>query len=333
MPSPSPQRIINLANAFYKSQTLFTASDAGIFSFLSANPASDLNSISSSLELDQRAARLLLDSCVAIELLEKNDDKYSNTKESEIFLVENSPADLSKAIRYNRDVYSAWGKVDEFLKSGQPVEKPEIHLGTDKERTRAFVLSMHGRAMAIGQAVVPMLDLSGCKNLLDLGGGPGTYSRLIAKNNPDIHCTMIDLPAVAEIAQELTEQENMTEQVTITPGSYRECEFPSGMDAVIFFGVLHQESPESIQKLFKKAYSALNRGGKIFVMDMMTDATRTAPEFSALFALNMALTTDNGWVFSDEDTENWLEEAGFNNFSVSQLAPPMPHWLASATKA
>jgi hypothetical protein len=65
---------------------------------------------------------------------------------------------------------------------------------------------------------------------------------------------------------------------------------------------------------------------------MMTDQTRTQPPFSALFALNMSLTTTNGWVFSDSDLKNWLTQTGFTNFQCSPLAPPMPHWLASAEK-
>ena len=67
-------------------------------------------------------------------------------------------------------------------------------------------------------------------------------------------------------------------------------------------------------------------------MDMMTDATRCAPPFSALFAANMALTAEHGWVFSDADLKSWLEDAGFVDFSVTPLPPPMPHWIARAAK-
>jgi hypothetical protein len=66
-------------------------------------------------------------------------------------------------------------------------------------------------------------------------------------------------------------------------------------------------------------------------MDMMTRADHTAPKFSALFAVNMALTTENGWVFADEELRGWMEQAGFTDFSVQPLPPPMPHWIARAT--
>ncbi|MCK7468523.1 MAG: hypothetical protein MZU91_10780 [Desulfosudis oleivorans] len=73
-------------------------------------------------------------------------------------------------------------------------------------------------------------------------------------------------------------------------------------------------------------------GGIVYVLDMMTDASGPAPKFSALFSVNMALTAENGWVFSDEDLAGWLAGAGFRDVSVRPLGPPMPHWLASAVK-
>jgi ubiquinone/menaquinone biosynthesis C-methylase UbiE len=329
---PDPTRIIDMANAFYSSQVLFAASDLGIFNVLADCGPSDCTTIAEEAGLDLRGARLLLDGCVALDLLEKIGNRYQNTPESGMFLVSGSLGDLSKAIRYNRDVYDAWGKLPELIKTGAPVERPEIHLGESEERTRTFVLSMHGRAMGIGQLLVPELDFSGCKKILDVGGGPGTYSVLIARANPEVESTVIDLPGVVKVANELIEQQGMYERVKTIPGSYHDVEFPGDKDAVLFFGMLHQESPEDIIKLFKKAYGALKPGGRVYVMDMMTDETHTKPPFSALFAVNMALTTTNGWVFSDVELQSWLEQAGFENFTVKPLPEPMPHWLATVTK-
>lgn len=329
---PGPERIIDMASAFYESCVLFTASDLEIFSKLDELGKADCTTLAEELKLDGRGMRLLVDACVALELLEKEDECYSNTVQSSMFLVPGAPGDLSRAIRYNRDVYEAWGNLKHLVENGRPVEKPSLHLGDNPERTRAFVLSMHHRALGIGRSVVPMLKLDNCRRLLDIGGGPGTYSRLIAEQFPALKSTVIELPEVARIADELTAAEGLSERVSTLPGDYRETSFPAGQDAVIFFGVLHQESPQSIMKLFKKAYASLNEGGRVYVMDMMTDSTHTRPRFSALFAVNMALTTENGWVFSDAELEEWMRQAGFTDFNVQALPAPMPHWLASARK-
>lgn len=329
---PDPARIIELSNAFYGSCVLFTASDAGIFAELARAGAATASQVASSLGLAERGAGLLLDACVALGLLEKHGAEYRTTTSSAFFLVPGSPGDLSRAIRYNRDVYASWGKLAEFARTGRPVEKPELHLGDDPERTRAFVMSMHGRALGIGRAVVPQLDLSGRKQLLDVGGGPGTYSVLIAQANPGIRCTVLDLPPVVDIAAQLIAQQGAGERVTTLAGDYHTTQFPPGNDVVNFFGMLHQESPDSIRALMRRAYDSLAPGGVVHVMDMMTDETHTQPEFSALFAVNMALTTEKGWVFSDRELRGWMEDAGFTDFLVRPLAPPMPHWLATGRK-
>jgi SAM-dependent methyltransferase len=327
-----PDRIIGMASAFYDSCVLFTASDLGIFAKLAELGPADVQALASALKLDVRGTRLLLDACVATELLQKEGNLYSNTSETSLFLVPGSPGDLSGAIRYNRDVYPAWGRLKDFVRSGKPVERPEFHLGENPERTRIFVMSMHYRALGMGRAVIGELDLAGRRTILDVGGGPGTYSMLIAQANPGVTCTVLDLPEVVAVAAELIRQQGLEGRIKTLAGDYRTARFPEGNDVVNFFGVLHQESPESILSLFRKSYAALNPGGVVNVMDMMTDVTHTKPKFSALFGVNMALTSENGWVFSDGELKSWLEEAGFTDCVVKPLPPPMPHSFATARK-
>ena len=327
-----PDRIIGMASAFYDSCMLFTASDLGVFAQLARLGAADAPTMADALKLDARGARLLLDGCVALGLLEKEGDSYRNSAETALFLVPGAPGDLSGAIRYNRDVYPAWGQLSALVRSGRPVEKPECHLGQDPERTRTFVLSMHYRALAMGRAVLGELELSGAARVLDVGGGPGTYSVLMALAHPDLRCTVLDLPEVVAVARELIAQQGYAGRVETLAGDYRSCDFPTGNDAVNFFGMFHQESPESIRSLLKKAYDSLNPGGRVHVMDMMTDSSHTQPKFSALFAVNMALTTEHGWVFADSELTGWMQEAGFVDCCVKPLPPPMPHSFATGRK-
>jgi hypothetical protein len=330
--STTPNRIINLASAFYDSALLFAASDLGVFAALAEAREADSRQLAERLRLDPRGAALVLDGCVAIGLLEKEGALYRNSAEAAAFLVPGKPGDLSGAIRYQRDVYPAWHRVKDLATTGAPVESPELHLGDDESRTRTFVLSMHGKALATAQPVLAKLDLTGCKQLLDIGGGPGTFSVAISRVYPEIRCTVLDLPAVTKIADGLIAQQGASERVRTLAGNYHTTPFPGGNDAILFFGMMHQESPEAILALLRKAYDAAAPGARIYVMDMMTDASHTAPKFSALFAVNMALTTKSGWVFSAEELTGWMAEAGFTGADVQTLPPPIPHWIVSARK-
>ena len=317
----SIQEIVDLASAYYGSAVLFAAIDCDVFAKAEAG----------TLDASSRGMRLLADACVAEGLLEKRDGRYFNTPASNMALVPGGPADLTKAIRYNRDVYPAWGRLADFARTGRPVEKPEIHLGEDAARTKAFAASMFGRAMGIGKGIVPMLGgLSG--RILDLAGGPGAYAILMCQANPSATCTTVDLKAISAEAAEYVAKFGLCGRIECRAGDYHADEYEAGAyDVVTIFGALHQESPSQIVDILKRAKRALKPGGRLFVLDMMTDATHTAPKFSALFAVNMALTTENGWVFSDEELKGWMREAGFEPGETAVAPPPMPHWLVSAT--
>lgn len=326
--------IIDLASAYYGSAVLFAALEHELFSVIqSLGSDATAQQIAERLGAAERGAVLLLDACVAIGLVEKEGSVYSNTPATRLALVSGAPHDLTRAIRYNRDVYAAWGRVADFVRTGKPVEAPEIHLGEDKARTRRFVMSMHGRALGIGREVIPQLELKGCRTVLDLAGGPGTYAVLMAEANPELSCVTVDLPGVSAVAAELVAASSVAQRVTCRAGDYHTDVYEAeAFDAVTIFGALHQESPEQITSILARAYTALKPGGILYVLDMMTDATHTSPPFSALFALNMALTTENGWVFSDDELKGWMKKVGFSVLETRQVPPPMPHWLVSGRK-
>ena len=335
MAEKSIPEIVDLARAFYGSAVLFAALDLGVFKALAdLGGSAELGPLADELGAAPRGLRLLLDACVAEGLLGKQEQTYFNTEAGKLALVPGGPADLSQAIRYNQDVYPAWGRLAELARTGRPVESPQLHLGDDPERTRRFALSMRGRALAIGRSVVPMLDLSGCTRLLDLAGGPGTYAELIAQANPGISCVTVDVPAVSAVARACVAAAGLADRIECRAGDYHTDEYePAAYDAVTIFGALHQESPDQIRDILARAHRALKPEGRIFILDMMTDRTHTEPAFSALFAVNMALTTEDGWVFSDEELKTWLVEAGFQPGDTHPVPPPMPHWILSAVKA
>ena len=324
------QGIVDLASAFYGSAVLFAALEHGVFA--AVEKSGRLEDLVRETACNARGLRLLLDACVAEGLLEKSGESYSNTPAGRAALVPGGAADLTRAIRYNRDVYPAWGRLAGFVKSGEPAERPQLHLGEDASRTKAFAAAMFGRAMGIGRCVVPLLGgVSG--RILDLAGGPAAYAILLCRANPGATCVTVDLPAISAEARGYVAEAGLADRIECRAGDYHADEYePGAYDAVTIFGALHQESPESIVAILRRAYRSLRAGGRVHVLDMMTDATRTAPKFSALFAVNMALTTSDGWVFSDAELKCWMREAGFEPGETVCVPPPMPHWLVSGTR-
>ena len=331
---PTPLKIpdiVALASAFHGPAVLFAALELDLFTAIAQSDDPTARALAARLGLDPRALRLLLDGAVAVGLLTKSEGRYALTEAAAATLVRGAPHDLTRAIAYNRDVYPAWGRLPQLVRTGRPVEAPALHLGDDPERTRRFALAMHGRALGIGRAIVPLLGLPKGARVLDLAGGPGTYALLMAQADPTLTCDTYDLPAIAAVAREITAP--CADRVRCHAGDYHTDVWPAAAyDAVTLFGCLHQESPKAIVDILRRAAAALRPSGTLYVLDMMTGPDRTSPPFSALFAINMALTTQNGWVFSTEDLRGWCAAAGLGGFTCAPVPPPMPHHLAKATK-
>ncbi|HUB31893.1 MAG TPA: methyltransferase [Bryobacteraceae bacterium] len=328
-----PNRVTSLVTSFYGSATLFAAAELGVFAELAHLRKSSAVEIAATLKLDLRSTTLLLDACVALGLLEKDGGFYRNSLDAETYLVPGRPFDLSTLIRVSRQVYPLWTELPEFVRTGMPVDRGDDDKEKDSELLTAQLLSQHVRTLAIGRPVIRRLDLQGRKRLLEVGAGPGTYSVLISLEFPQLHCTILDRPEVIKIASALISQQGSSQHVSALAGDYLSAPFPPGNDVVLMFGFLHREAKEQIPVLIRRAAESLNPGGVLYVMEVMTDETHTMPSFSALYALNVALTRPTGHIFSHAELQGWMEQAGLRDFSVEMLPPPVPHWLAHAHKA
>ena len=174
---------------------------------------------------------------------------------STTFLVEGAPSYMGSALLYNADVYPKWASLSETIKTGRPVHSPNEYLGDTETQTRNFVYGMHHRALSVGRAVVGMVDLTGIKTLCDIGGGPGTYSALLASQYPDLKATVADLPPVVAHARDIVATLPGGDRVDCIDFDYYQDNLTSTYDAILISGVLHREQPDGVRALLAKAFA------------------------------------------------------------------------------
>jgi hypothetical protein len=329
MPDPAP--IVRLSTAYWESQALLTANRLRLFDFL-ADGARSTDEVAAGLQLDPRSTGLLMRACVGLGFLTESEQRFQNAPVASTFLVSRSPAFMGNVIRYSDQLYAAWGQLEEAVRTGQPAVPAQTYLGDDPARTRAFVQAMHERALGIARALVPMLDLSGRRTMLDVGGGPGTYSVLLTERFAGLHAEVLELPGVAAVARELVAAAGAQGRVTLRDGDYHSSDFGSGRDVVLMSGMFHRETAQTCRDLVRRAVACLNPGGLLVVSDVFTDAGGCQPAFAAMFGLNMMLTAPNGGVHADADVKRWMAECGLQELKVAALPPPMPHRVVTGVK-
>lgn len=320
----NPSKIMELSVAYWGSQTLFAANRLGIFELLDSLYMT-ARQVSESLGTDQHRTRLLLKSCVALELLVEEGDRFGNSPMSKAFLVPGKPHFFGNAIHYSDQMAAPWADLERSVREGVPTLPAEDYLGRDESQTRHFVYGMHERALGIGQALISLIDLSECRQMLDIGGGPGTYSALFTKRFRSLRSTVLELPGIAAVAAEILESMGAQETVSLLKGDFHTTPFPGGNDAVLCSGILHRESEDNCRSLLRRATEALNPGGLLIVSDVFADSGGTSPTFAALFGLNMAVSAPDGGVHADDDMANWMTEVGIEEIESRHFPAPLPH--------
>jgi predicted O-methyltransferase YrrM len=311
---------------------LFAAADFEIFTAI-ARGATTLPALAAHCGAATEPMRLLLEACVAEGLLISEGGGFANTPAADAFLVQGRPAFIAHGLKYAEHLYQPWGRLVELVRTGRPVIEPESLLGDDKARTRAFVLAMHERARGMSAVLPHGVDFTGRRHLLDVGGGPGTYSIALVQQTPGLRSTVLDLPGVLEITREIVEQDGCADRIELMSGNYLTSPFGSGYDAVLLSGMMHRETGDTCRRLLQKAFDALEPGGLVVVSDVFfqTDQKRTPP-FAIYFALNMMLTSTEGSAHAKTEMERWVAEAGFRGVEMRDLPPPNPHTLVVGTK-
>lgn len=168
----------------------------------------------------------------------------------------------------------------------------------DPDRTAAFVKGMHGRAHAMAEPILSAITLEEGAALLDIAAGPGTFSTLLAEAYPRLKVTLFDLPAILAVSREIQSQSPAVDRIAYVSGDYHHDPLPTGFDAVLFAGALHQEPPESAMAILRAVHAALNKAGILFLIDLILDQSGTEPVFSTLFALNMMLMKESSYLYA-----------------------------------
>jgi hypothetical protein len=323
---------MRLALAHRSSMVLFAASELDVFTAIDQGHRTAAG-LAKACGAKAEPMRLLLESCVAEGLLTSSGGEFANTPATSAFLVRSKPTYGGHGLKYAEDLYPVWGGLASLVRTGKPAIDPDSILGDDKEKTRAFILAMHERARGLSAVLPHGADFSGRTRLLDVGGGPGTYSIGLVQQTPGLRSTVLDLPGVLEITKEIVEQNGCADRISLQPGNYLTSAFGSGFDAVLLSGMMHRETGDTCLMLLRKSFDALEPGGLVVVSDVYFDNDeKNSPPFALSFAINMMLTSHEGSAHAKTEMARWLGQAGFVDVAVKDLPPPNPHSLVTGRK-
>ena len=321
MPAPNADAILALARNFWECRVLLTAAELDLFTLLAPTPLT-AQAVADRIHGDRRAVTILLDALAAMELLRKHGPQYQCLPGVAESLARSSPKSVLPMVLHSATLWRRWTELSGVVR-GDAQARSRAQAPHDDAGLAAFIGAMHVVSGPRAATIVAAIDPGPARALLDVGGGPGTYTIAFLKAAPQMRATLFDQPEVVEMARVQLTQAGVLERVRLVGGDFERDALPAGHDLALVSAIIHQNSPAQNVDLFRKVWRALELGGRIVVRDHVMSADRLDPRDGALFAVNMLVATAGGNVYTFSEIEAGLTAAGFTRVRQLQGGPGM----------
>lgn len=299
--------LLSTSTAYWKGCVLQAGVRLGVFTALDEERL-HLDDVAGKIKADIRGTEYLLNALAAMGLLEKKNRHYANSLEAREFLSRNSQKYMGHIILHHHHILDGWAQLDQAVKTGAPVQKRSY--GEEDER-ESFLMGMYNLAMGIAPRLVSQVDLSGRTHLLDLGGGPGTYAIHFCQANPGLSAVIFDRSTTEPFARDTVARFGLSEWIDFVGGDFTLDPIAGGpYDAAWLSHILHSHSPEECQEIINKTVEAMQPGGVILIHEFILENSKDAPEFAALFSINMLINNHGGRSYSEEELTKMLANEG-----------------------
>jgi demethylspheroidene O-methyltransferase len=155
-----------------------------------------------------------------------------------------------------------------------------------------------------------LVDLSGARHLMDVGGGSGAFLAAALLAHPGLRGTVLDLPAVVSAARTRLAAAGVADRSAVVPGSFRDGPLPDGADAISLVRVLYDHADDTVAALLAAVRTALPPGGRVIVSEPMSGGDRPDAITDTYFAL-YTLAMGTGRTRSAARIAEMLTAAGF----------------------
>jgi len=336
-PTTDPTPLFEHFRGSYGTELLTTSvARFGLFSRLSA-AAKPADELADELQLAARPAIVLFTALRAMQLLNVDDaGRLSLTALAREHLLPGGPFFVGDYIGLAADAPGVVSMV-ERLRTNKPFgadaakgnANPGDAAGTAfiyregtpsamevEDSARRLTLALAGRAKNVAPALAQVVDASGCRTLLDVGGGTVIYSIALVQRNPQLRAIVYDRPDVLKVAAELVAQYGVEDRIELVAGDMFVDRLPMNMDLVLLSNVLHDWDVPECRALTRRAAATLSDCGRLLIHDVFLNDALDGPLPIALYSAALFTLTE-GRAYSAAEYRAMLAEAGLCAGSIT----------------
>jgi cyclopropane fatty-acyl-phospholipid synthase-like methyltransferase len=194
----------------------------------------------------------------------------------------------------------------------------------DRAKAKRLLVGLDLHARQIAPYLIKKLPLSGCRTLLDVGGGLGSFAVAFCRRYPRLQATLVEHPNILPLARRAIKDSGMAKRVRVIGLDFSRSALPQGFDTVFVSNVLHAHGLAENCSLLSKLYRCLNPRGQFILRDVLMGRDRTNPEWGALFSVSLLLHTPQGRCYALDEILGWLRQVGFSGIRGPFRSSPLP---------
>ena len=321
-PTTDDRIIWDLWLSAYLAPAMSAADELHLFEALDARPATGAE-LAEDKGWNEDALKTLLPLLASIDLLTVHLGRYHLTDVARTYLLRDGPFywghafSVLRAIPYHGQMTAAVLAGPEASKErSRPVDSWESgQLSPDMARTLTAFMHSHSMPAALGVARSTAFD--GVRRLLDVGGGSGCFAIALADRRPELRATVMELPAVCELAKGYIADAGLSERIdTVVVDMFRQA-WPDGYDAIFMSNIFHDWDEETCARLAASAYAALPSGGRFYLHEMLINDDGAGPLAPSAYSALMLVGTQ-GRQYSAAELSRLLRDSGFDEVTITE---------------
>lgn len=273
--------VLNLLGASTSSIALGAALETRLLEMLAEGPMTG-DEVIQAMSIPGKRGYYWLQLLTEIGILEKVSQGYAPSPIMRTVISDNIRLDRWKHVAFDERERLA-GLRNLALHVGEPgslwkaqgLTDPQNDYGKmieDPERARVFTRLLYNFYRGSKDEFADLIDMTGVKRMMDVGGGSGIASILLAHKYPDLTSVVVELENVCTEGRRIVEENHLSDRITFHGANFLTDELPRGFDLVLHYdiGVFGEE-------LFHKLHESLKPGGRIVIVFHFPSSENSAP--------------------------------------------------------
>jgi ubiquinone/menaquinone biosynthesis C-methylase UbiE len=317
MPDVTPEPIMKVALGFMAAKHLFAASEIGLFEALADGPAT-VEELAGKTAVPARTVGIVAAAMVSLGLIDQEGGRYRNSEAAATFLAGKPGHDVRPVLRFFNSIgYPLWERFADAVRSGEG----QAQFGKfDREQQQIFSAGVEALTAPVAGSLAVTYDFGSHKQLLDIGGGTGSFLLAVLRRYPGLRGTLFELPGACAVARQRLSAEPEGTRIDIVEGDMFKTPLPANHDVLLVANTVHVLSAPHNLELMGKMRATVQRGARLLLVDFWMNPTHTEPPAAALMSGEFLVMAGEGQAYSEQEADHWLKQTGWRKHERKPLA-------------